>query len=158
SGLFVAAIGLTLAVIAIWSAVASAARHRFGSSASESNPKRRRRFALPAHSKLAQGFISGALFSVAFVLVLTPWTIRNWRVLHLFQPLAPAHGEMPGEFVPRGYELWLRTWVDDQSYIEPFLWNLDTEPIDIDDVPPPAFDSPEEKKRVATLLEAYNNE
>ncbi|HXI23389.1 MAG TPA: hypothetical protein VNG71_05895, partial [Pyrinomonadaceae bacterium] len=87
-----------------------------------------------------------------------PWTIRNWRVFHVFQPLAPAHGEMPGEFVPRGYYLWLRTWLDDQSYIQPFLWSLDTDPIDIDDIPAYAFDSENEKKRVATLLEAYNNE
>src|SRR5580765_315853 len=164
SGLFPAAVGLALAGPMIWSAVASAARHRFGSSFDSAqiteNPKRRRRFALPAHSKEAWSrmLVSGALFSFVFVLVLTPWTIRNWRVFHLFQPLAPAHGEMPGEFVPRGYELWLRTWLDDESYVAPFLWSLDTDPIDIDDVPPSAFDSPEEKQRVATLLEAYNGE
>jgi len=65
---------------------------------------------------------------------------------------------MPGEFVPRGYYLWLRTWLDDQSYIQPFLWSLDTDPIDIDDIPAYAFDSENEQKRVATLIEAYNNE
>ncbi|PYS22187.1 MAG: hypothetical protein DMF72_14595 [Acidobacteria bacterium] len=153
SGLFVAAVGLTLAGTMIWSVIR---RKR----SAENDPKRRRRFALPAHSKklFASGLISGVLFSVAFAAVLTPWTIRNWRVFHQFQPLAPAHGEMPGEFVPRGYNLWLRTWLDDESYIAPFLWSLDTDPIDIDDVPPYAFDSPEEKKRVTTLLEAYNNE
>jgi len=153
SGLFVAAVGLTLAGTMIWSVIR---RKR----SAENDPKRRRRFALPAHSKklFASGLISGVLFSVAFAAALTPWTIRNWRVFHQFQPLAPAHGEMPGEFVPRGYNLWLRTWLDDESYIAPFLWSLDTDPIDIDDVPPYAFDSPEEKKRVTTLLEAYNNE
>jgi len=164
SGLFAAAVGLTLGGAMIWSAVASRARHRFGSATGDArpneDPKRRRRFALPAHSKkiIASGLVSGVLFSVAFGVVLAPWTIRNWRVFHQFQPLAPAHGEMPGEFVPRGYYLWLRTWLDDESYIAPFLWSLDTDPIDIDDVPPYAFDSPEEKKRVTTLLEAYNNE
>jgi len=164
SGLFVAAVGLTLAGTMLWSAMASVARHRFGSLSDSSgvieDPKRRRRFALPAHSKkiIANGLVSGVLFSVAFAAVLTPWTIRNWRVFHQFQPLAPAHGEMPGEFVPRGYYLWLRTWLDDESYIAPFLWSLDTDPIDIDDVPPYAFDSPDEKKRVTTLLEAYNHE
>src|SRR5439155_27244075 len=105
-----------------------------------------------------RAFLSAAIFSLAFVFVLAPWTIRNRRVFHLFQPLSPAHGEMPGEFVPRGYILWVRTWLDDQSYIGPFLWSLDTDPIDVDDAPPYAFDSPEEKKRVATLFEAYNNE
>jgi hypothetical protein len=123
----------------------------------QGDPKRRRRFALPAHSKLARTFIAGALFSLSFAIVLTPWTIRNWRVFHVFQPLSPAHAEMPGEFIPRGYGLWLRTWLDDDSYIAPLLWSLDTAPIDIDDVPPYAFDSAEEKNRVAALIDKYNH-
>ena len=155
NGLFAAAVGLTLVTTNIWSAVASAARHRFGSV--ESNPKRRRRFALPARSKLRRTFAAGSVFSLAFVLVLAPWTVRNWRVFHLFQPLSPAHGEMPGEFVPHGYTLWVRTWLDDESYIAPFLWSLDSDPIDIDDVPPYAYDSADEKNRVASLLDKYNH-
>ena len=189
SGLFVAAVGLTLATTMIWRVVASAGlretsvhidsplsrgeRQREKELARVSphpnllpegevavNPKRRRRFVLTARSKtiVARTLLFGSAFSLTFVLVLTPWTIRNWRVFHVFQPLAPAHGEMPGEFVPRGYLLWVRTWLDDESYIAPFLWSLDTDPLDIDDVPPYAFDSPDEKKRVATLFEAYNKE
>lgn len=99
----------------------------------------------------------GAVFSLAFCLVLVPWTVRNYRVFHFFQPLAPAHAEMPGEFVPRGYLTWLRTWIDDSRYIEPVLWALDTSPIKLDDIPDNAFDSAEEKQRVAALLEKYNH-
>jgi hypothetical protein len=145
SGLFLAAVGLTLVITSIWRA---ATRRRFDSADKS------------AHSKanFTRVIASGVALSFAFILVLAPWTIRNYRVFHLFQPLAPAHGEMPGEFVPRGYQLWLRTWLDDQSYIQPFLWSLDTDPIDIDDIPASAFDSENEKKRVATLIEAYNNE
>src|SRR5262249_19858214 len=47
---------------------------------------------------LARLLISGCLFSLGFVLILTPWTVRNWRLFHVFQPLAPTHGESPGEF------------------------------------------------------------
>ncbi len=158
SGLFLAAVGITLLTGLIWSAAASVARRRSGSNAdneASDDPKRRRRFALSAHSK--QLILAGALFSASFALLLTPWTIRNWRVFHLFQPLSPAHGEMPGEFVPRGYTLWVRTWLDDESYIAPFLWSLDTSQIDVEDLPPSAFDSPDEEKRVATLIEAYNH-
>jgi hypothetical protein len=97
------------------------------------------------------------LFSLAFVSLLVPWTIRNARVFHLFQPLSPAHGEMPGEFVPRGYYQWLRTWLDDEKYISPFLWSLDSEPIDLEDVPPASFDSADEKTRVAALIDKYNH-
>jgi phage shock protein PspC (stress-responsive transcriptional regulator) len=161
SGLFTLAVGLTLVITApIWSAVASAARHRFGSSVETSedrDPKRRRRLALPAHSKLSRTLAAGALFSLAFALALAPWTIRNARVFHLFQPLAPSHGEMPGEFVPRGYNQWLRTWIDDESYVAPFLWSLDSQPLDIDAIPPSSFDSADEKARVAALLDKYND-
>ncbi len=142
SGLFVAAVGLTLVVTSIWSAVSSVARHRFGSAIKRS---------------VARVLISGTIFSLAFVLILAPWTIRNARVFHLFQPLAPSRSEMPGEFVPRGYFLWLRTWLDHQRYIDPFLWSLNDKPISLDDVPPHAFDSEQEKDRVAALLEKYNH-
>jgi hypothetical protein len=99
---------------------------------------------------------NAAVFTAAFCLVLLPWTIRNWRIFHLFQPLAPAHAEMPGEFVPRGYLSWLRTWTEDERYIGPVLWKLDEGPINIDDFPGTAFDSDTEKQQVAALLQRYN--
>ena len=99
----------------------------------------------------------GAVFSLAFCLALVPWTVRNFRVFHLFQPLAPAHAEMPGEFVPRGYLSWLRTWIDDGRYIGPVLWPLEESPIKLTDIPDRAFDSAEEKQRIAALLEKYNH-
>ena len=132
SGLFAAAVGLTLVV---WLLL-------------------KRGPSLPR--RLRAMIVSGALFSAAFCVVLTPWTIRNYRVFHLFQPLAPAHGEMPGEFVPRGYLLWLRTWLDDERYIGPVIWSLDDRPIRITDFPERAFDSREERDRVAALLDKYN--
>lgn len=101
--------------------------------------------------------LSVVAFSLAFCAVLVPWTIRNYRVFHLFQPLAPAHGEMPGEFVPRGYLLWLRTWLDDERFVAPVLWSVDMRPIKITDFPDRAFDSKEERDRVAALLDKYNN-
>jgi hypothetical protein len=160
SGLFATAIGITLigsGVRRFWSAPAE----RSGDGALEAQAEVQSGVALrlPPHSKktLWRTFIAGALFSLAFVLVLVPWTIRNARVFQRFQPLAPAHGEMPGEFVPRGYSQWVRTWIDDERYIGPFLWSLDTEEIKLDQVPPQAFDSAEEKARVATLLERYNH-
>jgi hypothetical protein len=133
SGLFAAAVGLTL--------VLSTLLKRSGNR-------------LPL--RVRQLFVSGVVFSLAFCLVLVPWTIRNYRVFHFFQPLAPAHGEMPGEFVPRGYLLWLRTWLDDERYIGPVIWSLDDRPIRITEFPERAFDSKEERDRVAALLDKYN--
>ena len=181
--LFVLAICAASVIASLWNAVVSKARHRFGSVPSlpgrgvrgeglarkaltpgplpegegEYDLKRRRRFGLPPRSKFSQSVFAVAIFSIAFLLMLAPWTIRNWRVFHLFQPLQPMHAEMPGEFVPRGYSRWLKTWIDDQRYIDPFWWELDVEQIKIDDLPDSAFDSPAERERVAALLNQYNH-
>jgi hypothetical protein len=99
----------------------------------------------------------GAAFSIAFIVVLLPWTIRNYEVFELFQPLSPAHAEMPGEFVAHGYNRWLRTWVDDSRYVETTLWNLDEKRISINKLPRTAFDSDDERAKVAFLLQQYNH-
>ena len=106
--------------------------------------------------RFIQSVISAAIFSVAFCLVLVPWTIRNRRVFGVFQPLAPMHAEMPGEFVPQGYLKWVRSWLDDGRYIGPFLWDVDNKPLKIESLPVSAFDSVEEKARVAELFAKYN--
>ena len=140
SGLFAAAIGVTL----VTATLVRAGSLQLGSRAEKLH-------------RIAQASFFGAVFSLAFCLVLVPWTIRNYRVFHLFQPLAPAHAEMPGEFVPRGYLKWVRTWIDDERYIGPTLWALDTAPLKITDYPEYAFNSNEEKARVNRLLEQYNH-
>lgn len=145
SGLFAAAIGITIVV----SGLVSAASEPSSTNLSGIKDK-----IFGASSKAVY---PAAVFSAAFCLILVPWTIRNRRVFHLFQPLAPAHGEMPGEFVPRGYSMWLRTWLDDGRYIGPVLWSLDTSPIKIGYFPDRAFDSKTERDRVAALLEKYNH-
>lgn len=141
SGLFALAIGITLVVTTLLRT-------------SDVKLSRRRDEVL---YRSARASYLGALFSLAFCLALVPWAIRNYRVFHFFQPLAPAHAEMPGEFVPRGYLTWVRTWIDDGRFIAPALWALDSSPIKLDDLPDNAFDSAEEKQRVAALLEKYNH-
>jgi 4-amino-4-deoxy-L-arabinose transferase-like glycosyltransferase len=141
SGLFAAAIGITLVATTLMRSVDAP------------EPRPRKEFLLG----FSRASFLGAVFSLAFCLVLVPWTIRNHRVFHLFQPLAPAHAEMPGEFVPRGYLAWLRTWIDDGRYVGPVLWALDEAPIKVADIPDRAFDSAEEKQRVAALFDKYNH-
>jgi Dolichyl-phosphate-mannose-protein mannosyltransferase len=106
--------------------------------------------------RIARAFACGCVFSAATVLVLVPWALRNERVFHLFQPLAPYYATMPDEFNPRGYFRWVRTWIDDERYIDRMLWKLGRQPIRIEQVPDRAFDSPEEKTRVAALLDLYD--
>jgi hypothetical protein len=137
SGLFAAAIGSAIVICALLN--------------------RLRDTRVPRWASLINGFYAAAIFSLAFCLVLVPWTIRNQRVFHLFQPLSPAHGEMPGEFVPRGYLAWLRSWISDGRYIGPLLWSLDSAEISMDDLPDEAFDSDEERDRIEALFEKYNH-
>lgn len=112
---------------------------------------------IPFRGRLLRAFWKGSTFSLAFLLVLTPWTVRNYTVFGVFQPLSPAHGEMPGEFVPFGYQRWLRTWIDDSRFIEPMLWDLDEKPIKIDQIPAAIFDSADEREKVALLLDQYDH-
>lgn len=142
AGLFAAAIGITLVVTTLF-------RPRV-----QKEDVAKERF---VWGRFFNTFYFGAVFTMAFCIVLVPWTIRNERVFHLFQPLAPKHAEMPGEFVPRGYLAWLRTWLDDGRYIAPVLWSLDELPIKIDDFPDQAFDSAQEKAKVTELLDRYNH-
>jgi hypothetical protein len=64
---------------------------------------------------------------------------------------------MPQDFIPRGYVDWLRTWVDEERYTDAFEYGLDLRRIHIEKAPAYAFDSAEERDRVAALLDQYNN-
>jgi hypothetical protein len=115
-------------------------------------------FAVHGFSRgLVPAFAKGIALTLVFVLVLAPWTIRNQRVFGFFQPLAPEHAEMPGEFVPLGYYHWLRTWIDDAKYISPMLWELEIHRIDVSKIPASAFTNDDEKARVTALFDQYNN-
>jgi hypothetical protein len=115
------------------------------------------KLALTVKQRLAQMILSGVIFSAGFALVLAPWAIRNARVFGVFQPIAPASASMPGEWIPQGYNAWLRTWVDRESFTETVDWPLDQRHITIEQMPDYAFDSPAEKAQVAALLDQYNN-
>src|SRR6202008_2943326 len=86
------------------------------------------------------------------------WALRNAITLHELQILAPKDSNLPGELVPRGFMAWEKTWLFRvrDCYLVP--WKLNDEVIDVNTVPPRAFDSPEEKARVAAILEQYNND
>ena len=81
---------------------------------------------------------------------------RATRPCSAFQPLNPQSVSMPGEFVPAGYEAWVRTWIDHPRYVEPFLFALDAAPLDARAMPASAFDDVVERARVETLLGPYN--
>jgi hypothetical protein len=92
------------------------------------------------------------------VMVLSPWAARNLITLGEAQFLAPKNSNLPGELVPYGFMAWEKTWLYRvrDCYLVP--WKLNDESIDVEQIPPRAFDTPEEKQRVASILEQYNND
>ncbi|MFZ0818977.1 MAG: hypothetical protein WAM91_02840 [Candidatus Acidiferrales bacterium] len=98
----------------------------------------------------------GLFTAAGFVLPLLPWGIRNAVTFHEFQFLAPRYATLPGEIAPRGFQSWTGTWLVRYSDVNLTVWKLDSEPLQITDVPASAFDSPEERDRVAALFSDYN--
>ncbi len=90
------------------------------------------------------------------LLPLVPWTIRNARTFHVFQPLAPRSATDPGEPVPTGFYRWYRTWAVDFSSTEDIYWNYDGAALEITDLPSRAFDSPAQREETRSVLEVYN--
>jgi hypothetical protein len=100
---------------------------------------------------------AGLALAVGFAAVLTPWAARNAAQFGVFEPLNPRSVSMPGEFVAEGYAAWMRSWIDHPRYVGPLLFNLDRQPISVDDVPARAFDSAEERAEVADLFRRYSS-
>lgn len=96
------------------------------------------------------------LAAVLVVLPLAPWTVRNWRVFHVVQPLAPRSATDPGEDVPVGFQRWYRTWAIDYASTEDVYWNYDGDAVEINDIPSRAFDTEEQYERTDALLKQYN--
>jgi hypothetical protein len=89
---------------------------------------------------------------------LAPWAVRNAVTLHEFQVLAPKNSNLPGELVPYGFMSWEKTWLYRFRDVYLVPWKLNDEAIRMEDIPARAFDTPEERERVAAILEPYNND
>jgi hypothetical protein len=98
------------------------------------------------------------LSAVGCALPLVPWAVRNAVTLEEVQFLAPRNSNLPGELVPYGFMAWEKTWLFrvKDCYLVP--WKLNGEVIHLEDIPARAFDTAEEKERVAAILEQYNND
>jgi hypothetical protein len=98
------------------------------------------------------------LMGIACGVPLTPWILRNAVTLHEFQPLAPRDATLPSELDPKGFQAWEKTWLYRMRDAYQVAWKLNDEEIHLEDIPARAFDTPEEKDRVAAVLETYNDE
>jgi len=101
--------------------------------------------------------VSGLLTLMAVMVLLTPWTVRNWRTMGHFEPLAPRYANDPGEFVSTGFYHWLKTWVVDYISVYNVEWHVDGEKIAMEDLPPRACDSQQECAQTQALVDSYND-
>jgi 4-amino-4-deoxy-L-arabinose transferase-like glycosyltransferase len=101
-------------------------------------------------------FWVGTLLLGIAIAPLVPWTIRNWRVFHQFQPLAPRYANDPEEFVTKGFNRWMRTWIVDYDSTEEVYWHVGGDPVDMNALPERACDTPEECAETRALIGDYN--
>ncbi len=99
--------------------------------------------------------ILGGLLSI---LPFLPWTRRNWKTFHVFQPLAPRYAVDPGESTDPGFNRWTKTVCADFACTWDVYWNANSDPIDPASLPSRAFDSAEQYRQTVHLLDAYNND
>ncbi len=98
-----------------------------------------------------------AAMGCASLLPLSPWAVRNWITLHEVQILAPRYVTMPGEIAPVGFYAWTGTWLERYRDVYLTVWQIGEDRMDIEDLPGQAFDSPQEKAKIADLLNQYNS-
>lgn len=105
------------------------------------------------HSWTSVAVAAGLLFLTVGV-----WTLRNWRVYHVVQPLAPKYANDPGEPTPLGFSRWYRTWATGLGDTTRVYWEYDGAALRLADLPPWAFDSAQQRQQTAALYRRYNDE
>ncbi len=103
-------------------------------------------------------FLAAAM-AVVFILPVLPWAARNLLTLKKVQFLAPRYVNLPGEYAPVGFYAWTGTWLERYRDVYFTIWKVGEmdQPLNVDELPPSAFDSPQEKARVADLFSQYDD-
>jgi Dolichyl-phosphate-mannose-protein mannosyltransferase len=87
---------------------------------------------------------------------LIPWTLRNWRVFHIVQPLAARYANNPDEDPHLGFQRWVKTWMAEYVSVVEVYWHEGGEAIDPNLLPSRAFDSAQERQETFDVFAAYN--
>lgn len=99
-----------------------------------------------------------AVASLVVAMTLGVWAVRNWRVFHVVQPLAPKYANEPGEAVTQGFYRWFRTWAVGYPATVNVYWRYDGEPMRMEDLPERAFDNEAQREETEAIFAKYNEE
>ena len=99
---------------------------------------------------------AGLILALVSLAPLVPWAWRNLHTIHRFQPLAPRYANQQDEFVPAGFNRWVKTWMADYASVEEIYWPVPGDPVDADKLPSRAFDSEAQRQQTGQLLADYN--
>lgn len=111
------------------------------------------------HSSLrGRSLTQVATVCVIILLPLAAWGLRNWRVFHVIQPLAPKYANDPGNVVNYGFNRWYRTWAIEFESTFDIYWTWDGSTMNFGDLPSRAYDLPGERERTAAIFAEYNRE
>lgn len=108
------------------------------------------------HISTSRGVMLAAFCILLALMPFVGWTVRNLRTMHVFQPLAPRYANDPGEYVPHGWNRWIKSWAVDFTSTSEIYWNVNGALIDVRSLPARAFDTPGEKVGTSALFAAYN--
>jgi 4-amino-4-deoxy-L-arabinose transferase-like glycosyltransferase len=113
--------------------------------------------ARPSRAELGPVLRAGLAVALLSLAPLVPWTLRNLHTLNQFQPLAPRYASEKNEFVPMGFNRWVKTWIADYVSVEEIYWSVPGGSIAAENLPRRAFDSPEQHAQTLGLLADYNS-
>ena len=97
-----------------------------------------------------------AIVCLIIILPLAAWGLRNWRVFHVIQPLAPKYANDPTDTVNYGFYRWYRTWGIEFKSTYDIYWTFDGSPMLFSDLPARAYNLPGERDRTAAIFAEYN--
>jgi len=111
-----------------------------------------------AGRRVLPGVRAGVTVAACALAPLSLWALRNQYTLHHLRFLPPRYANEENEFVPVGFNRWVKTWIADYTSTEEIYWNVPGDAIDASKLPSRAFDSSQQRQSTYELIEAYNRD